>query len=85
MCLIPRFDQCSISPLSLKGIKDAGYEKMTLVQEATLPLILKGKHKIFKKLVCCDDMQELKETETVFILCQPMAPPLPFGFGIQFS
>ncbi|XP_027335948.1 DEAD-box ATP-dependent RNA helicase 31-like [Abrus precatorius] len=38
-----RFDQCSISPLSLKGVKDAGYEKMTVVQEATLPLILKGK------------------------------------------
>ncbi|KAL0397994.1 UNVERIFIED_CONTAM: DEAD-box ATP-dependent RNA helicase 31 [Sesamum calycinum] len=33
-----RFDQCPISPLSLKAIKDAGYEKMTLVQEATLPL-----------------------------------------------
>jgi len=28
--------------LSLKGIKDAGYEKMTVVQEATLPVILKG-------------------------------------------
>lgn len=39
---ICRFDQCSISPLSLKGIKDAGYEKMTVVQEATLPVILKG-------------------------------------------
>ncbi|GAB2291097.1 hypothetical protein Dimus_025352 [Dionaea muscipula] len=38
-----RFDQCAVSPLSLKGIKDAGYEKMTLVQEATLPVILKGK------------------------------------------
>ncbi|RWR93266.1 DEAD-box ATP-dependent RNA helicase 31-like protein isoform X1 [Cinnamomum micranthum f. kanehirae] len=38
-----RFDQCSISPLSLKGIKEAGYERMTLVQEATLPIILKGK------------------------------------------
>ncbi|KAK7349430.1 hypothetical protein VNO77_06795 [Canavalia gladiata] len=37
-----RFDQCSISPLSLKGVKDAGYEKMTVVQEATLPVILKG-------------------------------------------
>lgn len=37
-----RFDQFSISPLSLKGIKDAGYEKMTLVQEATFPVILKG-------------------------------------------
>ncbi|KAJ8621714.1 hypothetical protein MRB53_030243 [Persea americana] len=38
-----RFDQCSISPLSLKGIKEAGYERMTMVQEATLPIILKGK------------------------------------------
>ncbi|XP_051145848.1 DEAD-box ATP-dependent RNA helicase 31-like isoform X2 [Andrographis paniculata] len=38
-----RFDQYSLSPLTQKAIKDAGYEKMTLVQEATLPLILKGK------------------------------------------
>ncbi|XP_021748836.1 DEAD-box ATP-dependent RNA helicase 31-like [Chenopodium quinoa] len=38
-----RFDQCSISPLSLKAIKDVGYEKMTMVQAATLPVILKGK------------------------------------------
>ncbi|KAL8495169.1 hypothetical protein ACS0TY_019368 [Phlomoides rotata] len=37
-----RFDQCPISPLSLKGIQNAGYEKMTMVQEATLPVILKG-------------------------------------------
>ncbi|KAL0560345.1 hypothetical protein IC582_000746 [Cucumis melo] len=43
-----RFDQCSISPISLKGIKDAGYEKMTVVQEATLPLILKGKDVLAK-------------------------------------
>lgn len=38
-----RFDQCAISPLSLKAIKDVGYEKMTVVQEATLPFILEGK------------------------------------------
>ncbi|GKU87945.1 hypothetical protein SLEP1_g2272 [Rubroshorea leprosula] len=43
-----RFDQCSISPLSLKGIKDAGYQKMTVVQEATLPVILKGKDVLAK-------------------------------------
>ncbi|KAL4363774.1 hypothetical protein GQ457_04G030820 [Hibiscus cannabinus] len=43
-----RFDQISISPLSLKGIKDAGYEKMTVVQEATLPAILKGKDVLAK-------------------------------------
>ncbi|CAK7348733.1 unnamed protein product [Dovyalis caffra] len=43
-----RFDQCSLSPLSLKGIKDAGYEKMTVVQAATLPVILKGKDVLAK-------------------------------------
>ncbi|CAJ1950392.1 unnamed protein product [Sphenostylis stenocarpa] len=43
-----RFDECSVSPLSLKGVKDAGYEKMTVVQEATLPVILKGKDVLAK-------------------------------------
>ncbi|KAK9056127.1 hypothetical protein SSX86_027216 [Deinandra increscens subsp. villosa] len=43
-----RFDECSVSPLSLKAIKDAGYEKMTIVQEATLPVILKGKDVLAK-------------------------------------
>lgn len=37
-----RFDECPLSPLSLKGIKSAGYEWMTAVQEATLPIILQG-------------------------------------------
>ncbi|XP_062215336.1 DEAD-box ATP-dependent RNA helicase 26-like [Phragmites australis] len=43
-----RFDQCPISPLSLKAIKDAGYERMTKVQEATLPKILQGKDVLAK-------------------------------------
>ncbi|KAJ4957295.1 hypothetical protein NE237_014078 [Protea cynaroides] len=43
-----RFDQCPLSPISLKGIKDAGYERMTVVQEATLPVILKGKDVLAK-------------------------------------
>ncbi|KAL3622228.1 hypothetical protein CASFOL_033639 [Castilleja foliolosa] len=43
-----RFDKCNISPLSLKAIKDAGYERMTLVQEATLPVILNGKDVLAK-------------------------------------
>lgn len=42
MLFICRFDQCAISPLSLKAVKDAGYERMTQVQEATLPVILQG-------------------------------------------
>ncbi|KAF8760501.1 hypothetical protein HU200_010123 [Digitaria exilis] len=37
-----RFDECPLSPLTLKGVKAAGYERMTAVQEATLPIILQG-------------------------------------------
>lgn len=43
-----RFDQCNVSPLSLKGIHDAGYERLTRVQEATLPVILQGKDVLAK-------------------------------------
>lgn len=43
-----RFEHCSLSSLSLKGIKDAGYVRMTMVQEATLPLILEGKDVLAK-------------------------------------
>ncbi|KAL5226892.1 hypothetical protein ABZP36_015157 [Zizania latifolia] len=43
-----RFDQCAVSLLSLKGIKDAGYERMTQVQEATLPIILRGEDVLAK-------------------------------------
>ncbi|VAH61757.1 unnamed protein product [Triticum turgidum subsp. durum] len=43
-----RFDQCAVSPLSLQGIKDAGYERLTRVQEATLPVILQGKDVLAK-------------------------------------
>ncbi|XP_047053079.1 DEAD-box ATP-dependent RNA helicase 26-like [Lolium rigidum] len=43
-----RFDQCAVSPLSLQGIKDAGYERLTRVQEATLPVILEGKDVLAK-------------------------------------
>ncbi|KAF8115688.1 hypothetical protein N665_0025s0146 [Sinapis alba] len=43
-----RFDQFPLSPLSLRAIKDAGFETMTVVQEATLPVILKGKDVLAK-------------------------------------
>uniref|UniRef100_A0A0D9WQT9 ATP-dependent RNA helicase n=1 Tax=Leersia perrieri TaxID=77586 RepID=A0A0D9WQT9_9ORYZ len=43
-----RFDECSLSPLTLKGVKASGYERMTAVQEATLPIILKGKDVLAK-------------------------------------
>lgn len=43
-----RFDDCNISPLSKRATKDAGYERMTIVQEATLPSILKGKDVLAK-------------------------------------
>ena len=44
-CTCCRFDQCAISSLSLKAVEDAGYERMTEVQEATLPIILQGQWK----------------------------------------
>ncbi|CAH8281649.1 unnamed protein product [Eruca vesicaria subsp. sativa] len=43
-----RFDQFPLSPWSLKGIQDAGFKTMTVVQEATLPIILKGKDVLAK-------------------------------------
>ncbi|TYG61628.1 hypothetical protein ES288_D07G164100v1 [Gossypium darwinii] len=43
-----RFDRLSLSPMLLNGVKDLGYEKMTLVQEATLPAILQGKDVLAK-------------------------------------
>lgn len=33
-----RFDECDISPLSIKALSSAGYVQMTKVQEATLSL-----------------------------------------------
>ncbi|RCV21813.1 hypothetical protein SETIT_4G167800v2 [Setaria italica] len=43
-----RFDECPLSPLTLKGVKAANYERMTAVQEATLPIILQGKDVLAK-------------------------------------
>ncbi|CAF1881330.1 unnamed protein product [Brassica napus] len=43
-----RFDQFPLSPLSLKALEDAGFKTMTVVQEATLPIILKGKDVLAK-------------------------------------
>ncbi|CAA7027047.1 unnamed protein product [Microthlaspi erraticum] len=43
-----RFDHFPLSPLSLKAIQDAGFKTMTVVQEATLPIILKGKDVLAK-------------------------------------
>lgn len=43
-----RFEQHNISPLTLKATKAVGYERMTIVQEATLPSILKGKDVLAK-------------------------------------
>lgn len=45
--MVYRFDQFPLSPLSLKAIADAGFKTMTVVQEATLPLILKGELELF--------------------------------------
>eukprot|EP00850_Spirogloea_muscicola_P004842 SM000021S06475 [mRNA] locus=s21:511441:515021:- [translate_table: standard] len=39
-----RFDACAVSPLTLRALHEVmGYETMTVVQAATLPVILQGK------------------------------------------
>lgn len=41
LCLF-RFDECGLSPLTVKALTTAGYVQMTRVQEATLSLALEG-------------------------------------------
>ncbi|XP_068640013.1 probable DEAD-box ATP-dependent RNA helicase 48 [Aristolochia californica] len=43
-----RFDECNISPLTLKALTVAGYVQMTKVQEATLSYCLEGKDVLVK-------------------------------------
>ncbi|KAH7513964.1 hypothetical protein FEM48_Zijuj11G0038600 [Ziziphus jujuba var. spinosa] len=43
-----RFDDCDISPLTVKALSSAGYVHMTRVQEATLSVLLEGKDALVK-------------------------------------
>lgn len=43
-----RFDECGISPLTIKALTAAGYIQMTRVQEATLSVCLEGKDAVVK-------------------------------------
>ncbi|CAN6245545.1 unnamed protein product [Urochloa humidicola] len=43
-----RFDECGISPLTVKALTDAGYVQTTVVQEAALPICLEGKDVLVK-------------------------------------
>nr|XP_034887988.1 probable DEAD-box ATP-dependent RNA helicase 48 isoform X4 [Populus alba] len=43
-----RFDECGLSPLTVKALTAAGYVQMTRVQEATLSVCLEGKDAIVK-------------------------------------
>ncbi|PAN09057.1 hypothetical protein PAHAL_1G455300 [Panicum hallii] len=43
-----RFDECGISPLTVKALADAGYVQTTVVQEAALPICLEGKDVLIK-------------------------------------
>jgi len=43
-----RFDECGISPLTVKALADAGYLQTTVVQEAALPICLEGKDVLVK-------------------------------------
>lgn len=50
-CFTFRFDECGISPLTVKALTDAGYIQTTVVQEATLPICLEGIISYFTFLV----------------------------------
>ncbi|KAG8072987.1 hypothetical protein GUJ93_ZPchr0006g44215 [Zizania palustris] len=43
-----RFDECGISPLTVKALTDAGYVQTTVVQETSLPICLEGKDVLVK-------------------------------------
>ncbi|KAJ4834215.1 hypothetical protein Tsubulata_028869 [Turnera subulata] len=43
-----RFDECGISPLTVKALTASGYVQMTRVQEATLSVCLEGKDALVK-------------------------------------
>ncbi|GJM87488.1 hypothetical protein PR202_ga03448 [Eleusine coracana subsp. coracana] len=43
-----RFDECGISPLTVKALTNAGYVQTTVVQEAALPICLEGKDVLVK-------------------------------------
>ncbi|CAL9030038.1 unnamed protein product [Prunus brigantina] len=43
-----RFDECGISPLTVKALTSAGYIQMTRVQEAALSVCLEGKDALIK-------------------------------------
>ncbi|XP_062221441.1 DEAD-box ATP-dependent RNA helicase 48-like isoform X2 [Phragmites australis] len=43
-----RFDECGISPMTVKALTDAGYVQTTVVQEAALPICLEGKDVLVK-------------------------------------
>lgn len=41
-----RFDECNVSPLTIKALSLAGYVQMTKVQEATISACLEGMNRI---------------------------------------
>lgn len=43
-----RFDECNVSPLTVKALTEAGYVQLTRVQEATLSVCLEGKDALVK-------------------------------------
>ncbi|BAF10498.1 dEAD-box ATP-dependent RNA helicase 48 [Oryza sativa Japonica Group] len=43
-----RFEECGISPLTVKALTDAGYVQTTVVQETALPMCLEGKDVLVK-------------------------------------
>lgn len=50
MVWLSRFDECNVSPLTVKALTQAGYVQMTRVQEATLSVCLEGMYAVFALL-----------------------------------
>jgi hypothetical protein len=63
-CFIFRFDECGISPLTVKALTDAGYVKTTVVQEAALPVCLEGIISYFIPLM--NELPDMMETNLSF-------------------
>lgn len=49
--MFSRFDECDVSPLTVKALSEAGYVQMTRVQEATLSVCLDGTSTLVYKQV----------------------------------
>ena len=61
-----RFDECGISPLTVKALSSAGYVQMTRIQEASLPICLEGMLSFFFQI---GFLQLRLPIQFIFVIC----------------